>query len=167
MLSNLPIELFIANEPYITAVMGEKTVEADRLLGFLIDESMEVPGAAPQPGPVGSKRESSLSQLRTVQRIGRLIDTMTQTHDKMVIEQYERFVVRLPAKGYGTTEFNMSAERRNALVSAGQEAASLYFDTHHVSAAHSMGLEAQPKTPVVPEPFFDQANRVARHILDF
>ena len=41
---------------------------------------------------------------------------MTGAHDKMVIEEFEHLVVRLPAAGYGTTEFDMSDERRKALL---------------------------------------------------
>jgi hypothetical protein len=53
---------------------------------------------------------------------------MTQAHDKKVIEAYERLVIRLPAKGYGTIEFGMSEERRNALVTAGRNAAAQFFN---------------------------------------
>jgi len=37
-------------------------------------------------------------------------------------------VCRLPAKGYGTTEFDMTPARRDALVAAGRAAAANYFD---------------------------------------
>ena len=53
---------------------------------------------------------------------------MTQAHDKMVVEEFEDLVVRLPAKGYGTTEFDMTDERRQALVAAGQNAMAAYLD---------------------------------------
>jgi hypothetical protein len=33
---------------------------------------------------------------------------MTTAHDKMVIEEFADLVVKLPAGGYGTTEFDMS-----------------------------------------------------------
>jgi hypothetical protein len=44
----------------------------------------------------------------------------------MVIEAFEQFVCRLPAKGYGTTEFDMSDARRNALMAGGQAAMARY-----------------------------------------
>ncbi len=41
---------------------------------------------------------------------------------------FSHLVVRLPAQGYGTTEFDMSDERRAALVEAGRSAMGDYFD---------------------------------------
>ena len=39
-----------------------------------------------------------LSELATLQRLKRLVNTMTSAHDKMIIEEYEDLVVRLPLK---------------------------------------------------------------------
>lgn len=122
-LSNFPLELFVSSLPPVTAVMGPKT--SDRVLGFLIDETIAVPGAPEKPGQTTTG--FSFADLQPVQRILGLINTMSQAHDKMVIEAFERFVVRLPAQGYGTTEFDMSVERREALVAAGQRTAQAYF----------------------------------------
>jgi predicted acylesterase/phospholipase RssA len=124
MLSNFPLELFISGEPQVTKVMGPK--QANPVLGLMIDEALEVPVAAR-----GVLVNSSVkpADLALVQRIGRLIDTATTAHDKRVIEEHGTMIVRLPAKGYGTTEFDMSEERRKALVKAGRDAMALYFDT--------------------------------------
>jgi NTE family protein len=124
MLSNFPIELFISNLKHVTQVMGEKATDQFHVLGLLIDEGLEVQGeeqATPSSGGF------EFSKLQTVQRVMKLINTMTQAHDKKVIEAYERLVIRLPAKGYGTIEFGMSEERRNALVNAGRSAAERFF----------------------------------------
>jgi hypothetical protein len=51
----------------------------------------------------------------------------------MVLESFESLVVHLPAKGYGTTEFDMSNERRELLLAAGREAMEAYWDAHPVS----------------------------------
>jgi hypothetical protein len=67
-------------------------------------------------------------ELKTVQRLRRLVDTATGAHDKMVIDEYGHLVLRLPAQGYGTTEFDMTDERRDALVKAGRGAMAQYFD---------------------------------------
>ena len=130
MLSNFPIELFVSEAPHVLAVMGE-SVEAD-VLGLLIDEALEVRGAPPVPEDGGPNR---FAATRTGKRIQRLVDTMTQAHDKSVIESLEDRVVRLPAKGYGTTEFGMTPERRGALVSAGREA----MAGHLSSGTRSLG----------------------------
>jgi hypothetical protein len=63
---------------------------------------------------------------------------MTQAHDKSVIEASQRFVVRLPAKGYGTIEFGMSDQRKEALIAAGRRAAAEYFD--RLEALESAGV---------------------------
>jgi len=57
-----------------------------------------------------------------VQRLRRLITTVTSAHDNTAKAAYARHIVHLPAGGYGTTEFDMDDERRNALVNAGREA---------------------------------------------
>jgi NTE family protein len=124
MLSNFPIELFISNLAYVTNVMGEKSDHNADVLGLLIDEDLDLPEAVDAPIPVD---RFDFSQLKTVQRVMKLVNTMTQAHDKKVIDAYEHHVVRLPAKGYGTIEFGMSENRRNALVSAGQAATAMYF----------------------------------------
>ncbi|MBN2392005.1 MAG: patatin-like phospholipase family protein [Anaerolineae bacterium] len=122
-LSNFPMELFVSSLPSVTNVMGPKT--SDRVLGFLIDEAMAIPGAPEKPGQAATG--FSFASLQPVQRILGLINTMSQAHDKMVIEAFARFVIRLPAQGYGTTEFDMSVERREALVAAGKRTTQAYF----------------------------------------
>ena len=47
--------------------------------------------------------------------------------DKMVIDAFEQFVCRLPARGYQTTEFDMSDQKRDDLIAAGQRALAEYF----------------------------------------
>ena len=121
-LSNFPIELFISDEAHVVKMMGPKG--ANPVLGLLIDERLPVPQAKGMLVSVNIKP----GELRTVQRLQRLVDTATTAHDKMVIEEYENLVVRLPAQGYGTTEFDMSEERRAALVDAGRTAMTLHFD---------------------------------------
>lgn len=116
MLSNFPLELFISAEPKVTKVMGPK--QNTPVLGLMIDEALEVSGAAPG---ASAKPPSALAEFALVTRIGRLIDTATTAHDKRVIEEHGELIVRLPARGFGTTEFDMSEARRNALVEAARE----------------------------------------------
>lgn len=116
MLSNFPLELFISAEPKVTKVMGPK--QNTPVLGLMIDEALEVSGAAPG---ASAKPPSALAEFALVTRIGRLIDTATTAHDKRVIEEHGELIVRLPAKGFGTTEFDMSEARRDALVDAARE----------------------------------------------
>jgi NTE family protein len=129
-LSNFPIELFLSDLPSITSLMGPKT--SNNVLGMLIDETLAVEGV--ESAPI-TKSGIDIAGLKTVQRIGGLVNTMLEAHDKSVIATFENLVVRLPAKGYGTTEFEMSDERRNLLIAAGQIAMKTYFDRQNQAPA--------------------------------
>ncbi|MFN2208284.1 MAG: patatin-like phospholipase family protein [Candidatus Promineifilaceae bacterium] len=152
LLSNFPIELFITEEPMWTAVMGPK--KSDHLIGMLIDERLPVPGVDPDDCPAAS----SLADLRTVGRIKGLVETVTQARDKAVISAYKDFVLRLPAKCYQTTEFNMEEWKRELLVKAGEEKMTAF-------------LNEQGSTPPTTSPvfeavgFFNQADDVAAKLL--
>jgi len=122
LLSNFPIELFLSDLKDVINLMGVKI--SSEVLGFLIDEDAVVPNA---PNTVATENKFNLAELATVQRISRLVDTMLSARDKMVVESYSNLVVHMPAKGYGTTEFDMSPERKNALVEAGKKALNDYF----------------------------------------
>jgi predicted acylesterase/phospholipase RssA len=121
-LSNFPIELFISDAPQVTKLMGPK--QDTPVLGLLIDEKLPVSMAK----GIFVNVKVNPGELKTVQRLRRLVDTATGAHDKMVIDEYGHLVLRLPAQGYGTTEFDMTDERRDALVKAGRGAMAQYFD---------------------------------------
>jgi predicted acylesterase/phospholipase RssA len=123
-LSNFPIELFISDQPYVTNVMGPK--QDSPILGMFIDESQFVQRPAVPRGLVEVNIDPY--QLQTVQRILRLVNTITTGHDKMVIDEFRHLVVKLPAGGYGTTEFDLSDPDRDALLDSGRNAMQQYFD---------------------------------------
>jgi predicted acylesterase/phospholipase RssA len=168
MLSNFPIELFISGEAPVTKLMGPK--QDHPVLGLLIDETLPVPVKRGLLIDVNIKP----GELRTVQRIMRLVNTMTGAHDKMVIEEYEHLVVRLPAGGYGTTEFDMSDPRRESLVAAGRRAMKAYLDARPAPrgaaprGVKAKGAKAAPRGAkgtrgVKPSP--TAADRIARRLL--
>ena len=123
-LSNFPIELFISEAPHVVRLMGPKSDTPP--IGLLIDERLPVPLPAARGMFVNVRVEAG--DLATVKRLQRLVDTATTAHDKMVTDEYRHLVVRLPAGGYGTTEFDMSEPRRQALVDAGAAAMADYLD---------------------------------------
>ena len=118
LVSNFPIALFLASRADVAAVMGP--AQAKNVLGLLIDETLPVPGH-PKP-KTGGAGPTKLGSLQTVQRLATLANTATAGHDNMAKAAFARHVVRLPAKGYGTTDFDMPDEDREALVEAGRQA---------------------------------------------
>jgi len=131
-LSNFPIRL-IAVEPksdaFVRDVMGDDT-EAGTAgnLGLLIDEKIAVPGQDPKPS-------EKKFQLRTATRVTRLVDTLTRAQDNEWIQRHEREICRLPAMGYGTTEFDMADARLAALVEAGRRAMAEHL--RRIESAHA------------------------------
>lgn len=119
-LSNFPIRL-IDTEPdddqFVKDVMGDTVASEAGTLGLLIDEELPVEGAANSNEP-----PKLIGQLRTVQRVSRLVDTMTGAQDNNEIRRHAKDICRLPAKGYGTTEFDMAEDRLAALIDAGRNA---------------------------------------------
>ena len=112
-LSNFPIRLI---DQAVPEIMGNTDPAAALNLGLLLDESIAVPGVAAAPPPV------PLQEIRVVQRLSRLMDTMMGAQDNDEIRQHAAEVCRLPVKGYGTTEFDMPDAKLLALVDAGRNA---------------------------------------------
>ena len=115
-LSNFPLELFVSDEPQVTELMGDP--KADDVLGLLIDEELPVPGLD-LSAATNEPRGPDLGQRRTADRLKRLVATVIKARDKLVIDAFEHLVVRLPAKGIGTTDFDLSDAQRAVLTAAG------------------------------------------------
>ena len=132
-LSNFPLRLLTSHDLDVVAYMGETDPAGAPNLGLLIDETLSVPNAGQ---PATPKADDSLNanllqhtkRLRTIQRIKRLVDTMTDSFDERIIKAYPNEVCRLPAGGYGTTEFAMSEPRMTALIEAGRVAMHAFFE---------------------------------------
>ena len=114
------------------------------VIGMLIDVKMPVPGAKPEAQK--TKGGIDISELETVKRLSALMSTVIGARDKAVISAFEDLVVHLPAKGYGTVEFDMSDERRNLLVEAGREAMRAYFEKQEQPEFIASSAE-EPLTP--------------------
>lgn len=111
-LSNFPIRLI---DQLVPEIMGDTDPAAALNLGLLLDEALVVPGVNPAP-------PSLPQEMRVVQRLSRLMDTMMGAQDNDEIRQHADEICRLPVKGYGTTEFDMPDAKLKALVDAGHEA---------------------------------------------
>lgn len=127
-LSNFPIDLITSGLAEVAEIMGDTDPMAVPNLGFLIDEDLPVPGVPTKPEEPGVVE--SIAHSRVVLQIAKLMDTMMNARDRLVIERCMKSheICRLPARGYTATEFEMSAERMVALVSAGRAAAFAYFE---------------------------------------
>lgn len=122
--SNFPIRLLISRSPEVTNVMGAH--DGRFALGMLIDETLPVPNARPDALP--PKPLIDINSLALVRRVSNLVNTLLSAHDKIVMDAYKDGVCRLPAQGYGTTEFGMSDGRVNTLIAAGENTMRNFFD---------------------------------------
>ena len=132
-LSNFPIDLVATRDARILSIMGaEADHTASHNLGMLIDETVTVPG-------VEGGKPVRPSPLHTVQRIQRIVDTMTGARDNALIDEYGDQVCRLPAKGYGTTEFDMPKDKIDRLVEAGRVAMRAHLAKRDLAAGAGAG----------------------------
>jgi NTE family protein len=129
LLSNFPIGLFVSSDENIDEIMGKGT-NTENVIGLLIDETLEVPGAGEAP----DTRQSAPGILNRVDlleamvvRINGLAETVLSAHDKFTISKYKHLVCQLPAKGIGTMEFDMSQQRQEAVIKAGEAAMAAFL----------------------------------------
>ena len=124
LLSNFPIQLFVAVDENIDNIMGEGN-QSETVIGLLIDETLEVPGAGEVPGR-GLTAPGMLERIDLVQamvlRIHGLAETVISAHDKAMLSTYKHLICRLPAMGIGTMEFDMAPQRMDAVLKAGEAA---------------------------------------------
>lgn len=116
-LSNFPIRLLNVLDDHVRPIMGATDPGAAGTVGFLIDETLQVPGE-----PRESKTPSPISRLKMTHRVSGLLDTMMGAGDNEMIRLYERQIVRHPAMGYGTLEFGMQGDRLNHFLDASRAA---------------------------------------------
>jgi len=124
LLSNFPISLFVAEDENIDEIMGEGS-QSENVIGLLIDESLEVPGAG-ESAPASQRAPGLLDRIDLLEammlRIHGLAETVLSAHDKAMLSAYQSMICHLPAKGIGTMEFNMPPERMDAVRRAGDAA---------------------------------------------
>jgi NTE family protein len=139
-LSNFPIRLIDERVPDI---MGDTDPDGALNLGLLLDEnlaSLAAASTATAAAPV------PVEQIHTMQRVSRLIDTMMGAPDNAEIRQHEAEICRLPVKGYGTTEFNMSDQRLAALVDGGRKAMEAHLVNRRDLGAPAQAAAASPSS---------------------
>ena len=71
--------------------------------------------------------ESHHLSSKLLSRAERLTNTMMQGTDNEIRDAHRALVCRLPIRGYGVVEFDMTPDRINALVQGGRTATELYL----------------------------------------
>lgn len=120
--SNFPLHLFADRlDADVREVMGPVLPPLPNL-GFYLDPDLAVPGSGSKPPapPAGNRR--------LVGRVEALIEAMMGAGDNREIAAHGAAVCRLPVQGYGTTEFDMSEARTQALIAAGRAATLAWLD---------------------------------------
>jgi NTE family protein len=131
LLSNFPIHLFVSSDENIDEIMGEGS-QSDDVIGLLIDEALEVPGAGDPPAR-GVSAPGLLERVDLIEamvlRIHGLAETVLSAHDKIMLTTYKELICHLPAQGIGTMEFDMLPQRMQAVLHAGEAAMDAFFDS--------------------------------------
>ena len=112
-ISNFPMKLLV--EPGGDDLVMGPPRSGSAALGLLIDED-----AALEAATAAAAEAGPLARLRTAERLSRLIRTMMQADDNEVIRRFGDRVCRIPAKGYGTLEFDLEGERLERFIDAGR-----------------------------------------------
>ncbi len=142
-LSNFAIRLTLSNSPEVQAVMDQQFApDAATTIGFMLDGSLPVPDTPPAPLPEDEDEPGLLSQslklmnyirtdmtnptnmLNTGWELGM---TMMNATDNFTISVNSDKICRLPVKDFGTLEFDMTEERRNALVNAAADTTEVFL----------------------------------------
>ncbi len=140
MLSNFPIALFLSTRPEVGDIVGPP--KSKNVLGFLIDDLLEVPNLPSPPEMISLPK--NMGELRTVRRLTSLVSTMMSAHDNMAVTVFAKHVVRLPSRGIGTTQFDMSDGQREALVDGGRKAMRDFLAQQEVLESLVGGPEFSP-----------------------
>jgi NTE family protein len=128
-LSNFPIRLIATIDDEIRQIMGDADPNAALNLGLLIDEELAVPGE-----PNTSQTPVPVTHVRTIRRVSRLIDTMMGAADNEMLRRFSKEVCRLPAKGYGTLEFDMTGDRLERFLQGGRDAMTAHLQSRDLEA---------------------------------
>jgi NTE family protein len=120
-LSNFALWLVDDTSPLVTAIMGNTDPNGAGTIGLYLDSNQPVPGA--------EVSDTRRPRLAAADRVTRLIDTMTDSRDLIVMRDHDDEICRIPVGGYGTTEFRMSADRQKMLIESGATAMEAYLKT--------------------------------------
>lgn len=152
LLSNFPISYFVAEDANIKEIMGDG-MQSDNVIGLLIDEDLEVPGAE-KPVISAQSVVDHLDMLEIMKlRIHGLANTVLSAHDKAMLSAYKDLICHLPAKDIGTMEFDMAPERMEAVRKAGELAMEAFLSQKSgPTVSPEAPLNLSPVIPPLPSP---------------
>ncbi len=133
LLSNFPINLLVSTDDTIEEIMGRDSA-SEQVIGMLLDDNVPVPGAedtqkSESDAPSFLERMDLLAEMML--RIQGMAETVLGAHDKTIIDAHQHFVCQLPAKGYGILEFDLSAERMEPILKAGEATMEAHFQKYY------------------------------------
>lgn len=143
-LSNFALRLTTSAGPAVRAVMADNPDITDAELvrfnaqaptvGFMLDGTIEVPGIdAPdasesQGASIITWFNENSPKANLVTVLLNTLETLMVGNDNFVIASQEDAICRLPVGGIGTLEFDMSPQRKQALIAAARQATKEFFD---------------------------------------
>lgn len=136
-LSNFPVRLTSSSSDIVRSVMGDVDVTGAPTIGMMLDSSLRVPDAGTYAGARGvlkrlkHLREDTVGDIQVTNIFtftSDLANTLMDGNDNFAIAALQDLVCHLPVGGYQTLEFDMSAERKEALLVSSVGAMSDYLD---------------------------------------
>ena len=131
--SNFALRALVSDETWVRDAMGVPASLDVDVLGFRLDDTQAVRNA-PAARHLFHDHPAEASHRGVAERIERIANTVLSGNDDTVADRHRQRVCRLPAQGYGVTEFNMSQPRIEALLAAGEAAAQKWFTAQLVPA---------------------------------
>ncbi|MFT5161575.1 MAG: NTE family protein [Alteromonadaceae bacterium] len=145
-LSNFALRLTTSAGSAIRAVMAaDPDIDEDTFaqfnaqaptVGFMLDSSLDVPDAGEAPESTGLMAgveylsqwlHENAPSTNAVSLFGNIMSTMMVGNDNFVLATQEDSVCRLPVGNIGTLEFDMSPQRKAAMVTAANHATEAFF----------------------------------------
>ena len=136
-LSNFPVRLTTSSSDIVRSVMGDTDPGSAPTIGMMLDSTLRVPEAGKYSGARGvlkklnDIREDAIGDIRVTNLFtftAHLTNTLMEGNDNFAIAALQDVVCHLPVGGYETLEFDMSPQRRDALIAAAAVAMSEHLD---------------------------------------
>ena len=117
--------------------MGDTDPGSAPTIGMMLDSTLRVPEAGKYSGARGvlkklnDIREDAIGDIRVTNLFtftAHLTNTLMEGNDNFAIAALQDVVCHLPVGGYETLEFDMSPQRRDALIAAAAVAMSEHLD---------------------------------------